>query len=86
MLSDAHPAVLEPLVDAGRREAETPLQEPRHTLSTILRRDQSGPKWRAISQELGSLWRTGQILIWRPGGAMGECLLLSCGASAFNSA
>ena len=63
MLSDAQWSELEPLVEACRPKAKTPLQDLRRTLSAILWRHQNGAKWRAIPKDLGPWWRAAQIFI-----------------------
>ena len=63
MLSEAHWAVLEPLVEACRPKGKTPPQDLRRTLSAILWRHQNGAKWRAVPSDLGPWWRAAQVFI-----------------------
>lgn len=65
MPSDARRAVLEPLVEACRPKGKTPPEDPRRTLSAILRRHQNGARWRAVPEDLGPWWRAAQIFIRR---------------------
>lgn len=55
MLSDVYWSEMEPLVKACWPKIKTPPQDLQRTLSTILWRDQIGPKWWAIPEDLGLL-------------------------------
>jgi len=63
MLTDAHWAVLEPLVEACRPHAKVPPSNLRRTVSAILWRHANGAKWRSIPAELGPWWMAAQTFI-----------------------
>jgi len=58
MLSDAQWSELEPLVEACRPKARTPLRDLRRTLSAIHWRHQKGARCRAISRPVHHLTTT----------------------------
>ena len=60
MVSDAHWAMLEPLVEACRPKGKTPPQNLRRSITAILWHHQNGAKWRAIPADLGPWSRAAQ--------------------------
>ena len=54
--TDEQRAALEPIVEACRPPAKVPPGNPRRTISAILRRRETGAKWRAVPADLGP-WR-----------------------------
>src|SRR4028119_1836379 len=63
MLSDAHWAVLEPLVEACRPHSKVPPSNLRRTLSAILWRHENRAKWRSLPTDLGPWWMAAQTFI-----------------------
>ena len=62
-LTDAQRAVLAPLIERCRPHAEVPPRHLRRTIGAIVRRHDSGAKWRALPTALGPWWMAAQTFI-----------------------
>ena len=63
VLTDAHWAVLEPLIEACQPKGKTKHHDLQRTIEAIIWRHQNGAKWRAIPAELGPWWMAAQTFI-----------------------
>ena len=63
VLSDAHWAELEPLINEVRPHCKVPHENLRQTIEAIVWRHQNGAKWRSVPAELGPWWRAAQTFI-----------------------
>lgn len=61
--TDGQWAVPEPRVEACRPHAKVPPRHPRRTIGAILRRHDSGAKWRALPEEEGPWWMAARTSI-----------------------
>jgi transposase len=72
VLTDAHWAILAPLIEKVRPRDKTRHHDLRRTIETIIWRHQNGAKWRSIPAELGPWWMAAQTFIRWAGSGCGR--------------